>query len=153
MSFDLFVVLPEISVELARSYNQYSGPERPAGLAFDLPTCEASSACWELRKNGQTWLELYPNREAGANYTHLPQELTGANSELHLPSDGHPSVFRIAAILAKLGGGMVMDPQASSAELEIEVPVEQAENVKQGFYTPAFTLQVADLLEANFKWD
>jgi hypothetical protein len=153
MSFDLFVVVPKISVELARSYNQYTGSERPADLEFDLATCEDGSACWELRQNGETWLELYPNRDAGSGYTHTPPELAGANCELHIPCDGQPAVFRIAAILAKLGSGMVMDPQGSSEEVEIDVPADQTENVKYGFYTPTLTLQVADYMEKNFKWD
>lgn len=94
MSFDLFVVMPKISVNLARSCNRYAGIERPAELEFDLATCEDSSACWELRQNGETWPELYPNREEGGGCSYLPTELAGATCELHIPSDGHPSVFR-----------------------------------------------------------
>lgn len=153
MSFDLFVIAPTIDRGTAERFNQSRHPGLPEGLVIDLEQCRDDQNFWTLNKDGEEWLELHIDRSPKHDYPHKPADIDDGWVEIHIPSRGHPMVFHAVAALAEAAYGWVHDPQDVTAELSLTPGEDQAKNVEHGFYSPAITREIAELLAKQYQWD
>ncbi|MGH8050843.1 MAG: hypothetical protein ACREPB_09320 [Arenimonas sp.] len=153
MSFDLFVIAPKIDREVAEKFNAFKHPGLPEGLSIDLEQCQDDANFWTIKQNGEEWAELHIDRAAKHDYSHLPADIAADWVEVHIPSRGHPMVFHAVAALAEAAQGWVFDPQGICSEVSIAIDEVQAKNVESGFYTPATTREIAEVMAKMYKWD
>lgn len=154
MSFDLFILCPNLDRGVAERFNQSSPAGLPDGLSIDPTQCTADSTCWLIMEDGEEWGELYIDRNRSIDDPNHPQEITPGWVELHFPSRGDPVVFDVAAALAEAAQGWVFDPQSAAAEVDFPFGDDAASlHARHGYYTPAVTRQIGDLLATKFQWD
>ena len=111
MSFDLIVLVPTLSREVAERFNREPHPALPEGMRFDTDTCGEASPCWEVHHEGEIWAEMYPGPCRARFDGALSQRIEGLAHQLHFPNRAHPLAFHLAADVAEAAGGVVFDPQ------------------------------------------
>lgn len=153
MSFDLFVIAPKIDREVAERFNQLKHPGLPEGLSIDLGQCQDERNFLTINQDGEEWAELHIHRAAKHDYRQRPADIATDWIEIHIPSRGHPMVFHAVAALAEAAQGWVFDPQGVAEEVSLVAGADQARNVEAGFYSPAITREIAEVLATRYKWD
>lgn len=153
MSFDLFVIAPNVDRGTAERFNGFTHPDLPQGLSIDLEQCSDGSTFWAMTQDGEEWLELFIDRATKQDSPHKPDTIAADWIEIHVPSHGHPDVFHAVAALAEVSQGWVFDPQGAAAEVSLEPAEDQAAHVARGYYTAAITRDIGSRLAAQYDWD
>lgn len=154
MSFDLFILCPNLDPSVAERFNAIRHPGLPEGLKIDPDTCTADNSCVLIEENGDEWGELYPDRIRWASEPNCPTSINSEWVELHFPSRGDPDVFHVAAALAEAARGWVFDPQGAAQEVDFPIGEdEDSQHAGHGFYTPAIARLIGELLATKFRWD
>jgi hypothetical protein len=146
MSFDLFVLCPALDPAVVERFNACQRPGLPAGLVLDLQPGEHGRMTGTISMDGEEWAELYVEPIAGGSHASGPVGGAKGWIEVHVPSRGDPEVFHVIAALAEVCGGWVFDPQGVASEVSLPVGDEQARHAQSGYYTPAITRQLAEVL-------
>jgi hypothetical protein len=154
MSFDLFILCPRLDPSVAERFNAIRLAGLPEGLRIDPATCITDSSCILIEENGEEWGELYPEHNQWASEPNCPRSITSEWRELHFPSRGDPDVFHVAAALAEAAEGWVFDPQGAAQEADLPIgDDDDSQHAGHGFYTPAITRRIGELLASKFRWD
>lgn len=153
MSFDLFVICPAFDRAAAEGFNRLVRPGLPEGLSMDLEQFSDDDSVWIVEQDGEEWAELQVDCVASCGQSQRPTEIAAGWTEIHVASRGEPMDFQLVAALAEVSRGWVFDPQRAAKEVSLPVPAEQASHVEHGYYTPAITRQLADLLATGYRWD
>ncbi len=142
MSFDLFVVMPNIASDLAKRFNSYA-QSNALDLHFDLDSCVIENgAIWPLcASNGESFQCI-----VNLNRDYQVRQMAKYQAEIHLPCNAEHSAFLAAAALAELSDGLVGDPQSCADELpEQDFPGWTDFMQVSGLYTPEVARAVAEL--------
>ena len=144
MSFDLIVLVPTLSREIAERFNCEAHSALPEGMRFDTDTCGEASPCWEVHHEGEVWAEMYPGPSRARFDGALSQRMEGLPHQLHFPNRAHPLAFYLAADVAEAAGGVVFDPQCVAEEFADALGDDLTADARQGVYSPALTRRVAE---------
>lgn len=144
MSFDLMVLVPTLSREIAERFNREPHPALPEGMRFATETCGEASRCWEVHHEEVAWAEMYPGPRRARFDGTVPQGMEGLTHELHFPNRAQSVAFHLAADLAEVAGGLVFDPQCVAEEFADALGDALTADARQGVYSPALTRLVAE---------
>lgn len=144
MSFDLMVLVPALSQDLAERFNRAPHPALPEGMRFATQTCGDASRCWEVHCEGEVWAELYPAPRGSRFDDILPQGAEGLAGMLHFPNRAQQVAFHLAADLAEVADGLVVDPQCVAEEFAETLADALTDEARRGVYSPALTRRVAE---------
>lgn len=144
MSFDLMVLLPTLSRDIAERFNREPHPALPEGMRFATDTCGEASPCWEVHHEGEVWAEMYPGPHRAGVDGAVSKGMEGLAHELHFPNRAHPLAFHLAADVAEVAGGLVFDPQCVAGEFADALGDALTPDARQGVYSPALTRLVAE---------
>jgi hypothetical protein len=151
MSFDLLVLVPNLSRDIAERFNREAHPALPPGMRLAEETCGEDSTCWEVHLEGDVWAELYPGPHPSSPGDGMPQDAEGLAHELHFPNRGQSVAFHLAADLAEIAGGLVFDPQCVAEELGDALADVLSADARRGYYTPAFTRRLAEEMRSRYE--
>lgn len=144
MSFDLMVLVPTLSREIAERFNREPHPALPEGMCFAIGTCGEASGCWEVHQEGEVWAELYPRPRRDRIDGAAPQGVARLLHELHFPNRAQSTAFHLAADLAEVADGLVFDPQCIAEEFADALADTLTVDARRGFYSPSLTRRIAE---------